>query len=174
MISRIGKLALLVLAAAAAAAALVLLTDGGDGKKSSVDETSIPKAGEPIRFVLEDEYALRERAVVKIENLSTRTYRYIGTSYAACYLRYFDSSGREFKIPPGTHCDIIVNAELRPGETAKLFTWRLDECVKDRWGCVKRLPLPAGTYTIRGRFRAIDGGPPARPEARFWIVGSSA
>jgi hypothetical protein len=173
MISRIGKLALLVLAAAAVVTGLVLLTGDGDGDGSSVGPPT-PESSGPIRFVLDDEYALRERVAVTIENLGTHTYRHIDTSYAACYLRYFDSSGREFKVPPGTHCDIIVYAELKPGETARLFTWRLDECVKDRWGCVKRRPLPPGTYVIRGRFKAIDGGPPARPEATFRIVDSSA
>jgi hypothetical protein len=173
MRSRIGKLAVLAAAAAVAVVGFVLLTDG-DGDGSSAEGTPARASSGPIRFLLDHEYAPRERVAVKIENVGTQTYRYIDTKYAACYLRYFDSAGREFKIPPGTHCDIIVPAELEPGETATLFTWRLDECVKDRWGCVKRRPLAPDRYVIRGRFRALDGGPPAKPETSFRIVDSSA
>jgi hypothetical protein len=166
---RIFKLGLaLVVAAAVGVAAVRLLGDDEEG--SEAQGGTGPVSQGPIRFLFDDSYAPRERVDVRIENVGTRPYRYVATRYAACFLRYFDSSGREFKIPPGTHCDIISPGTIKPGEVRKLFTWRLNECVKDRWGCVKSRPLPPGTYVVRGSFRPEGGGRRARPEATFRIV----
>ena len=106
-----------------------------------------------------------------VENVGTRAYLF-ELYYQACSLRYFDSFGRRFIIPPGTHCDLLSAETIRPGERRKLFTWRLDECVKDRWGCVKMRALPPGTYTVKGRFKPKAGGTPALAETTFTIVAA--
>jgi hypothetical protein len=119
-----------------------------------------------IQFVMDDAYLAGDRVVVRVKNVGEVRYKYQFT-YAACFLSYFDSNGRTFIIPPGTHCDIRGEAVIKPGEIKRLFTWDLDECVKDDWGCVKSRPLNAGTYTIRGTFKPVDRGSPARAEATF-------
>jgi hypothetical protein len=123
----------------------------------------------PIRFVLRDRYAVGETIDVVIENVGPRAYMF-ESAYQACYLSYFDSSGRRFIIPPGTHCDLYAEERIRPGERKKLFSWSLDECVKDHRGCVESRPLPPGAYTIKGRFMPAASGPPARVETTFRIV----
>jgi hypothetical protein len=122
----------------------------------------------PIRLRLDDAYTAGETIDVTVENVGTRAYMF-QPFYQACFFSYFDSSGRRFKIPPGTHCDLLGKETIRPGERKKLFRWSLDECVRDAWGCVESRPLPAGTYTIRGTFKARGGGPPARVEETFRI-----
>lgn len=142
-----------------------------DGAETSPPPPQIESAG-PIRFVLADRYVVGETVDVAIENVGARRFIY-QTYYQACFLRYFDSTGRRFIIPPGTHCDLLDDQTIKPGERRKLFTWRLDECVKDNWGCVKSEPLPPGTYTIRGRFELRSAGTPVRAEATFTIVAAS-
>jgi hypothetical protein len=170
------------LAALLAGASLAVLTlrDGGEGRSTSSTETQEPSAtppatsessGLPIRFVLADSYAAGETIRVAIENVGTRAYVF-QSLYQACFLSYLDSSGRRFIIPPGTHCDILAEETIRPGERKKLFTWRLDECVKDQWGCAESRPLPPGIYTIKGRFKPKAGGRPARAETTFQIVAT--
>jgi hypothetical protein len=34
----------------------------------------------------------------------------------ACELTYREEKGREFIIPPGTHCDLVLIKEIAPGE----------------------------------------------------------
>ena len=114
---------------------------------------------EGIRFVLEDTYEVGETVPVRVENLGPVSYLY-NVEYQACDLTYRDETGREFIIPPGTHCDLIMIAEIKPGETLTLFRWDLDECVKDDWGCVESEPLPPGEYTISGRFERSGGDDP--------------
>jgi hypothetical protein len=109
---------------------------------------------------------------VKIVNEGFHPYLYNSTGYEACDLTYRDDTGREFIIPPGTHCDLIVMEEISPGETVALFKWDLDECTKDRWGCVREAPLPPGTYTIEGRFRSSTGSQSAHAETTFEVVAS--
>ncbi len=122
--------------------------------------------------MLDGSYSVGDRVHVGIENVGDVAYRYQFT-YEACFLSYFDSEGREFIIPPGTHCDILGLAEIKPGQTKRdLFVWGLDECLKDNWGCLKSRPLPSGTYTIRGKFRSVDGGAPAIAEETFRIIPS--
>jgi hypothetical protein len=105
---------------------------------------------------------------VKIRNVGATTYLYQAI-YQACFLTFLDESGREFIIPPGTHCDILAEVELAPGETKTLFTWRLDECTKDAWGCQESAALPPGLYTIRGSFEPSDGGDATPAEGSFQI-----
>ena len=124
-----------------------------------------------IRFVLADTYPVEDQVVVRIKNVGDVAYT-SEFEYAACFLSYFDSQGREFIIPPGTHCDILGKVPIEPGEIKPLFAWELDECIKDEWGCVKNRPLDPGTYTIRGAFRPVGGGSVARAEATFEIVPS--
>jgi hypothetical protein len=92
--------------------------------------------------------------------------------YQACFLSYFDSSGRRFIIPRGTHCDLLAEETIRPGERRKLFSWDLHECVKDEWGCVKSRLLAPGTYTIEGRFKPKVAGPRAQAETTITIVAA--
>ncbi len=114
-----------------------------------------------IQFALKESYKVGERVEVKIRNTGKAVYVY-NQEFAACDLSYFDASGRKFIIPPGTHCDRVVHVEINPGETKTLFEWDLDECIEDRFGCVKRQPLPEGTYTLKGQFDPSEeeGGTP--------------
>jgi hypothetical protein len=123
----------------------------------------------PIRFVLDERYRAGETIDVVIENVGRRAYMF-ESFYQACFLSYFDSAGRRFIIPPGTHCDIRAKETIRPGERKKLFRWNLNECVKDEWGCVESRPLAPGAYTIKGRFKPKGSGRPARVETTFRIV----
>ncbi len=154
------------------AVAMTLSACGGVGDTPAAAPGASPTGespGEGISFVLDEEYAVGERVEVRIRNLGPETYEY-NTEYQACDLTYRDASGREFIIPPGTHCDLIIMEPIQPGETKILFQWELDECVKDEWGCVESRPLSPGTYTIQGAFRPVGGGEPARARATFRIV----
>jgi len=142
---------------------------GPTGSPSPTGDSTAGADGD-IAFVLEDTYEVGERVEVRIVNNGDRAYKYNSTGYEACELTYSDQTGREFIIPPGTHCDLVLIEQIKPGETVKLFEWHLDECTKDRWGCVEEEGLPPGTYTLEGTFRAADGGPPAHAEATFRIV----
>lgn len=133
----------------------------------NVSSSLIPTSD--IRFVLRDTYRVGDRVAVRIENVGDAIYLY-QFRYQACFLSYTNAKGHGFMIPPGTHCDMLGWAPIKPGETEKLFTWALDECVRDVWGCVKSRPLKPGTYSIRGTFRPRAGGPPARAEATVEIV----
>jgi len=116
--------------------------------------TSSSKRGD-IQFILKPTYKVGEEVEFKIQNIGKISYSY-NQKYPACDLSYFDSSGREFVIPPATHCDQIVMVEIKPGETKNLFKWNGSECVLDNFGCVKRKPLPEGTYTIEGSFSSAE------------------
>ncbi len=149
-------------------------TVGASETNDRAKPTTAPPKNEssgPIRFVLADRYAAGETVDVLIENVGKRAYVY-QWPYQACFLRYFDSSGRRFIIPPGTHCDLRSEETIGPGERKKLFTWSLDECVKDNWGCVESRPLPPGTYTIKGRFMPKAAGTPQRVETTLTIVAA--
>jgi hypothetical protein len=130
--------------------------------------TGTPGGG--IAFVLDDTYGFMDTIEVRITNRGDRAYEYNSTGYEACNLTYRDDTGRDFIIPPGTHCDLVAIERIKPGQTVTLFEWKLDECVKDNWGCVKSEPLKPGTYTIEGRFKPAEGGAPAHADATFEIV----
>ena len=185
MTARRALVAGLVLAALTGGGLAVLAAGDGGGEptataaeKNERDRTTEPGAAAPtsestgpIRFALADRYVTGQTINVVIENVGRSAYVY-QLYYQACLLMYFDSSGRQFIIPPGTHCDLLAKQTIRPGERKRLFTWNLDECVKDRWGCVKSRPLPPGTYTIKGRFKPKAAGTPARAETTFTIVAA--
>jgi hypothetical protein len=164
--------------------AALLVSRGGDkeriedaaeteaGSATTTAAAAPQRSGGPIRFLLSDRYTVGTTIDVVIENVGTRAYAF-QAFYQACFLSYFDSSGRRFIIPPGTHCDMLAEETIRPGERRKLFSWSLDECVKDQWGCARSRPLPLGVYTIKGRFKPKAGGPPARVETTFTIVATS-
>jgi hypothetical protein len=173
---------ILVLLAGGGLVALLASRSGGEERSAGVSKkqegsatTTAPAESEsngfPIRFVLGDRYEAGETIDVVIENVGPRAYVF-QSFYQACFLSYFDSSGRRFIIPPGTHCDLLAEETIRPGERKKLFSWNLDECVEDQWGCVESRPLPAGAYTIKGRFKSKGTGPPARVETTFSIVAT--
>jgi hypothetical protein len=146
---------------------------GASGTKPGTATNTAPPESEssvgPIRFVLRDRYPARTTVDVVIENVGRQAYVF-QAFYQACFFSYFDASGRRFIIPPGTHCDLLAEETIRPGERKKLFTWKLDECVKDDWGCAKSRPLPPGTYTIKGRFKPKAAGTLARVETTLRIV----
>jgi hypothetical protein len=123
----------------------------------------------PLLFVLDDRYHAGESVHVRLQNLSEDTFLY-NSEYQACDMTYRDGSGRRFIIPPGTHCDLISIQKIRPDQTVTLFTWNLDECVKDDWGCMKSKPLAPGAYTIAGDFKRKGGGDPVAVQATFEIV----
>ena len=167
------------LAALAGGTVAGLTLTGGADKSSAPRETrertpiraKLGDSGGPIRFVLGDRYRAGESVDVVIENVGRRPYVF-QAFYQACFLSYFDSAGRRFIIPPGTHCDLLAEETIRPGERKKLFRWDLDECVKDERGCQGSRPLPPGTYTIRGRFKPKNTGTAARAQTTFTIVAA--
>ena len=131
-----------------------------------VPTPSVPSS--PIIFVMQDSYALGQDISIRIRNNGPISYFY-STYYPACNnLTFHDASQKvrmiesfgeikeltagEFIIPRGTHCDLAGDTELLPGEEAVLITWDQQECVIDNWGCTESIPLPAGNYSIVGRF----------------------
>lgn len=122
-----------------------------------------------IQFRINATYAYKADMRVDVENVGNVTYRY-NTAYAACYLEYYTAAGRRFLIPPGTHCDIWMTDTLEPGERATLFTWRLQECTDDQWGCAAERYLDPGTYHIRGNFTRADGSATTRTGVAFKIA----
>jgi hypothetical protein len=135
--------------------------------KNSISPT--PQRDSPLEFVLDEEYQAGTRIAVKLRNTSSRSYVY-NPFYEACDMAFFDSSGRRFIIPPGTHCDLVARERITPGDTVTLFRWRLTECLKDEWGCAKAEPLSEGVYTMRGWFRDARGGKRVVVEEGFRVV----
>ena len=180
--SLISLLTLVTLSGCTATQTPVSPTDAaGRSSPSSAASSPAPADGGslagPIRFVLAGTYTVGDTARVQIENVGDRAYRYrLSVSkrdqYAACPLHYFDAEGREFIIPPGTHCDIVAYGIIKPGETKPLFNWKLDECVRDAWGCVRTKPLAPGTYTISGLFKSPSSGNRARARFSFVLLPS--
>lgn len=140
----------------------LLSPSGGDSGAASTDDRGLA-------LVLRDEYVEGSRIEVRLRNEASEPFVY-NIEYEACDMTYLDASGREFLIPPGTHCDIIAPDAVEPGATVTLFTWKLDECVKDEWGCQKERLLPPGTYTVRGSFEGADSGDQVRVEASFRVI----
>lgn len=168
-------LSVLAIGALLAVVSLVVSTSTGEGVGVSIAPTPMgsvsptPQPEMPLEFVLDEKYQAGTRVAIKLRNKSNRAYVY-NPFYEACDMRYFDSSGSRFIIPPGTHCDIIARERIEPGDTVTLFRWKLNECVKDRWGCAKAEPLPDGAYTIRGWFRQARGGNRVIAEATFRVI----
>jgi len=115
------------------------------------DPSSAPEKKGDIEFILKPTYKIGEKIEFKLKNTGKDSYGY-NQKYPACDLSYSDASGRDFIIPQGTHCDMVVTVEIKPGETKKLFEWDQNECVLDEFGCSKKEPLPVGKYTIKGTF----------------------
>lgn len=113
-------------------------------------------ANASIVFVLEESHRVGETIAVRARNVGNASYAW-NPFYAACDLQYFHDDGRPFLIPPGTHCDLVAQDTLDPGETVTLFNWTLDECVRDQWGCQESRPLPPGVYHLRGTFYPAAG-----------------
>ena len=150
---------LLVMATAILALGCAQVTGFGDGDTGRGT----------LHLLLEATYPAGAEVQVRVENGGDVPYLY-NPYFQACSMTYRDASGREFPIPPGTHCDMYAEEEIPPGETVTLFTWNLTECVEDAWGCMKAEPLPPGQYTIEGEFKAMVGGQTAHVEATFRIV----
>ncbi|MCZ3388043.1 MAG: hypothetical protein LH645_02710 [Actinomycetia bacterium] len=138
---------------------------------SSASPTSDPEPGTELQFLLDDEFYTGDAVRLRMRNVGERAYIY-RTTYAACDLTYTDADGREFLIPPGTHCDLVSKATIKPGQTVSLFVWRLNECVKDRWGCVRSKPLLPGAYTISGQFSPVGKGETVDVTASFVVAAA--
>ncbi|MDQ4145577.1 MAG: hypothetical protein M3198_17910 [Actinomycetota bacterium] len=148
--------------------ALCLLLGGGSTSALS----AYPDTGANRRsldFVLKKKYEAGGKAIVRLRNNTKRTYLY-NPYYEACKMVFRERGGREFIIPEGTHCDLVVHSKIKPGETVTLFRWDLDECTKDNWGCVRENDLAPGWYTMIGRFRPKGGGDRERVSESFRIV----
>ena len=124
--------------------------------------------GEPLHFVLKDDLTVGGRTAVKLRNTGDESYIY-NPYYEACQMVFRVRNGRKFIIPEGTHCDIVAEEEVAPGETVRLFRWNLDECVEDNWGCAKAKDLPAGRYVMKGSFKPEGGGDRVRVKKHFRI-----
>lgn len=122
----------------------------------------------PLRFVLDTPLHVGGKTRVRLRNTGEVAYIY-NPYYEACEMVFRDSSGREFLVPEGTHCDLVAREEVAPGETVTLFRWDLDECVEDNWGCTKARDLRKGRYSMRGWFRPEGGGDRIRVVRRFRI-----
>lgn len=107
-----------------------------------------------IQFILNDTYNVGDTVEFKIKNVGILPYEY-EAPYEACRVQYFDETGRKFIIPPGTHCDIVMSQYILPGQTKKVFTWKLDECIEDNWGCGKSAPLKPGKYTLKREYVSL-------------------
>ncbi|MFQ5933619.1 MAG: hypothetical protein ACE5KI_03140 [Dehalococcoidia bacterium] len=136
---------------------------------------------------MEDSYVLGQDIEIKIRNNGTESYVY-SAYYPACInLEFYDESeeARQLKsfskiielppglfiIPEGTHCDLIGESEIKPGEEAVLLTWSQQECVEDNWGCTESVPVKPGNYTIVGEFReSMDSSVTVTAEWSFAII----
>lgn len=151
----------------------LLATSCGRGSDVNTSSASGTRTGSrskaPLKLLLRDEYRPGHTARVGLRNNSERPFIY-NPEYQACDMTYRDGEGRKFIIPPGTHCDLQTMMEIAPGQSVTLFNWKLDECIKDRWGCVKSESLPPGTYRIRGSFKPATKGDPVTVGATFNII----
>jgi len=130
-------------------------------RPSPIDTGSVDRQGRDVQFVFDESYSMGQLIEVRIRNFGQKSYQFNASSFAACELFYSDSRGREFIIPPGMHCDLVLMDTIQPGETVTLFQWGLDECIQDSMGnsppvkaltCQESKPLPPGAYTVKGRF----------------------
>jgi serine protease inhibitor len=139
-------------------------------------EPSPPVAAGDILFEMEAEYQRGEPVEITIRNYSDTPY-YYQSYYPACYnLKFFDDSPErraypyadpsseerlllpgQFIVPQGTHCDLISEESLGPGQTVVLLTWDQQMCIQDRWGCIESLPVEPGKYRVRGEFSQAAG-----------------
>jgi len=183
----VGYLALLLLAACAQATPETAPSSSPTPQTSEIVPTiptvpTVPtKVGtEPewkISFNMKDEYRLGEPVEIGIRNGSDGDYYYQST-YPGCFnLKFFDGSNvirpypnaepartqiyllpGQFVVPEGTHCDLIAEQPLEPGQSVALFTWGQHICIKDRWGCMESLPVESGEYLVQGEFSNVKGG----------------
>ncbi|GEM_PF-474665 len=149
------------------------------GESPSTDTgAQTPAAALPdIAFEMKGRYQLGEPIEVRVRNRSDTDTYYYQSYYPACYnLKFFDGSTErrpypyadpvqpvrfllpgQFIIPRGTHCDLISEEQLKPGEDAVLLTWNQDMCVEDRWGCARSITVSRGEYRIVGEFAQSKG-----------------
>lgn len=145
------------------------------GWPDSIDHTSADQVASDannrsdIQFALDDSYLFDGIVEVQIANTGNVPYLY-NSIFPACFLSYQDHTGSEFLIPPGTHCDQIKWVEITPGETVTLFTWGLNQCLVDTWGCFYSRPLPPGQYTISGQFESSEGNLVSEAEASLVVA----
>lgn len=122
----------------------------------------------PLRFVLDTPLHVGGKTRVRLRNTGDVSYVY-NPYYEACAMVFKDASGRKFLVPEGTHCDLVSEAHVAPGETVTLFRWDLDECIEDNWGCTEARDLRRGRYSMRGWFHPEGGGDRVRVTRHFRI-----
>jgi hypothetical protein len=129
-----------------------------------------------IAFDMPEAYEKGEPVEIAIVNNSTDVY-YYQHHYPACYnLQFFDDEtepgpfpievatgarplmapGR-FIAPEGTHCDVVSEDRLQPGERAVLLVWQQHRCIVDIWGCRESVRVEPGSFWIEGRFSQLAG-----------------
>lgn len=108
-----------------------------------------------IEIHVNDTAAAGTRVEVRARNVGSSTFSY-SLLYEACRMTFHTDDGRQFLVPEGTHCDIANPGTIRPGQVVTLFTWGLEECTLDQWGCVEREPLRPGTYHLRDTLCIAD------------------
>ena len=124
---------------------------------------------------MEGEYRPGDPVEIIIRNKSNVTY-YYNYYFVACHnLKFFDDSDErrpypdtplsqerlmllgQFIVPEGTHCDLVFEESLAPGQTAALLWWDQEVCIKDSWGCDESVSVKPGRYRIEGEFWATRG-----------------
>jgi hypothetical protein len=168
------------------ALALAIAACGGPAPKSTPQPTPSPTATAtpapdvtppaPIAFDMRETYAYGDPVAIAIVNHSPDVY-YYQFLYPACYnLRFFDDATepRPFPIeesvrtvplmetgrfiaPEGTHCDVISEDGLQPGERVVLLAWEQRRCIVDAWGCRESVQVEPGNFRIEGRFSPESG-----------------
>lgn len=163
----------LSLALALAVGLIVAACAGAARPNGTPSLTSTPAVAPPdIVFNMKDRYRLGEIIEIRLRNQSVADTYYYQSVYPACYnLKFFDGSTErhaypyadpvpearfllpgQFVIPKGTHCDIIVEEPLGPGQEVLLLAWDQQMCTKDRWGCIEGVGVARGDYRILGEF----------------------
>lgn len=129
----------------------------------AVASTDRAHAGEPtptsdiVVVGLADSYTFGETASFSFRNDGTVPYD-LGHQPQCRLLFEDDDTSRDFRIPANTHCDLVGENLLDPGETRLIVSgWSLDECTIPSFFCFGARPLESGDYTITGSFLSEDG-----------------
>jgi hypothetical protein len=124
-----------------------------------------------IQFLLGDETPLQagDRVPVKIKNVGDIAYKYQGF-YQACFLP--TSTPRDASSPfrPAPIATSSTRPSFNRGKPCGCSSGISTSASRTNGGCLKTKPLHSGTYSIRGAFRPVGGGPPARARITFEIL----
>ena len=135
--------------------------------------TAPTPSGLPIKFVMNDRYALGEAIEIRIRNNGNASYSY--TWYPGCPgLRFYDPHV-PIRISAGGHCDYLITTEIGPGEEVVLGTWNQEECKSfgGRFGdCRQFCQVQPGRYGIYQSFYRGDQRQESVAERTFVITGA--